>query len=97
MKTIWKYRLRELDIVSRIRMRKGAKILHFGTQLDKPCLWALVDSDAEEVYREFLIVGTGWKFEEKKGKKLKYIGTILVRGDSLVWHLFEVIGKEEIE
>ena len=94
MKTIWKYPI-DLDDRQRIRFRKGAQILKANMQGEQLCIWALVDSEAKEEYREIAIFGTGHEIPEDLN--LKFIST--VANPPFVWHIFEVlfIVKEENE
>lgn len=88
MKTIWKFPVQIGDFFE-IEMPKGAKILHFGIQYDGPQMWVLVDSEVAKEKRQFMLVGTGHDIHHI-GAPLKYIGTVLMASDSLVWHLFEI-------
>lgn len=45
--------------------------------------WAWETADGTLAYREFLVVGTGHYVEEG----VRHIGTALVPGGGLVWHL----------
>jgi len=85
MKTIWKYSIPITDHFE-IDMPKGATILYFGVQNDTPQIWVLIDSSATTEKRKFRLAGTGHPIEEVE---LKYVGTVLMLADRLVWHLFE--------
>ena len=68
----------------------GAKILNFQTQREEPTIWALVDETLPEEdteQRTFFLVGTGHDVPDLSD--LIYIGTTLMAGGDLVWHLFE--------
>lgn len=87
MKSIWKYEV-PIEGMFKISMPKGAEIIAFQVQHEKPCIWAIVNTDAELTIRTFAIIETGHPFTENPGK---YIGTIQMAGGNLVWHLFEII------
>ena len=86
MKEIWKFTLKVTDDQS-IAMPKGAKILSAQEQYGKPCIWAIVDPDAEEETRKFRIFGTGHPFDLDESSA-EFIGTGQCVG--LVWHIFSV-------
>ncbi|MCI0563622.1 MAG: hypothetical protein MN733_34550 [Nitrososphaera sp.] len=95
MKTIWKYTLEDTD-VQEIEVPMGAQFLTVQTQFDspipieRPCIWALVETDAPKVKREIRIYDTGVKIDVQG---LKYIGTCQLRNGRLVLHIFERISK----
>lgn len=86
-KQIWKYELQN-EGVQELKMPKGADILTVQTQYEKPCLWALVNPDAVEVSRGFMIYGTGHPVPTEPYPH-KYIGTYQLSGGALVFHVFE--------
>jgi len=83
MKTIYKYELNPLHTV--LDMPKGAELLCIKVQRGTPCLWALVDPDADMEHRPLVVFGTGHEVVNAG----KYIGTFLIENDSLVFHVFE--------
>lgn len=85
-KSIWKF---TFDIKSKvvIPMPKGAKILTAQLQEDKPCMWAVVDTENKKEDRYFEIFGTGHPFPVDIGINRVYINTIQI--DNLVFHIFE--------
>ncbi len=83
MKTIWKFILQPKI---RIEVPCGAKILSVACQCDQICMWALVDPEAEKELRLFAVYGTGHKVPDNPGT---FIGTVLMHGGSLVFHVFE--------
>ena len=87
MKAVWKYTLDPGE--QTIAMPVGAKVLSCHVHHGKPCLWALVYPDAPLILRRFLVKGTGHDIDQDL--KLHFSGTILMRGGSLVYHVFEVI------
>lgn len=86
MKIVWKY---YLDFDARLRMPRGAEVLHFDDQAGTLCLWALVNPKELTEVRHFLIVGTGW-CRDLTG--LTHIGT--AQQGTMVLHLFEDTRKE---
>lgn len=90
-KTIWKFDLGEIADRYVISMPKGAEVLTLQLQRKLPCIWVLVDPQAEKEDRVFEIFGTGHVIDYSEGAERKYIGTFLIYGDDLVFHLFERI------
>lgn len=86
MRTIWKFPLGDGG-PQRVEMSKGTEVLTVQTQDNRPCLWAVVDPDAEVEVRYFEIFGTGQNIHEDMGVDRKYIGTF--QQPPYVWHLFE--------
>ena len=86
MKTIFKYPISATHECL-IDLPKGAKIISLKVQRGIPCLWAIVDTDAEIEKRKFMTYGTGHELPVNPGT---FIGTFLVN-DFFVYHVFEVI------
>ena len=84
-KTIWKYQILIEDYQS-IDMPFGAEILSFKLQDNVPTIWALVEPTGEMVERRFRLAGTGHHINEGG---IKYIGTIKMMDDKIIYHLFE--------
>lgn len=87
MQKIYKYPLPICDLHT-IALPVGAKILSVGVQAETPCIWALVDVSAKVEPRHFRLYGTGHPFGEQKQT---FIGTVLMAGGALVFHLFETV------
>lgn len=97
-KTIWKFELETKDNQI-VKMPINAKILTIQTQFDKPCLWALVDPNADKEDRFIKTFGTGHSVKynkcspmlgaEELDEFIKYIGTYQLHNGSLVFHAFE--------
>ena len=95
MKRIYKY---PLEVIGKqyIELPHGAEILHVDGQCGELKLWAMFED------REYLspdkhdirIYGTGQQIPEETGA-LSYLGTVKQNMDSLVWHIFEMINKED--
>lgn len=79
----------EIIYIQSILMPKGAEILTVQTQNGIPCIWALVDIEAEKEPRVFDIFGTGHPVTFDMGVERKYINTFQLKGGALVFHLFE--------
>lgn len=86
MKTIWKYQLDPNNL--EIFMPQGAKILFAGVQNSQICIWAEVDSSAGKEKRIFQVFGTGHTLTDHD---MKYIGTVTMYSDSLVFHIYEQV------
>lgn len=90
MKTIWKYDLKFEGIIE-LQMPKDAKILT--VQLDKktnrPCLWVMVDLDAEKESRFIELFGTGEKIPIDISIDRRYIGTYQYQNGVFIGHVFE--------
>lgn len=52
-------------------------------------LWAEVDADNPLIHRKFRTSGTGHPLPT--GESRRFIGTFLVHGGALVFHLFEIL------
>jgi len=87
-KRIYKYQVQVKDNFS-IDMPRNAHILCVQLQLEVPYIWAMVDTDAETVTRDFMVIGTGNPIPELT-KGYAHIGTFQLHGGSLVFHLMEV-------
>ncbi len=91
--TIWKFTVPPVD-TSRISMPDGARVLSVHVQQGDILLWAEVDPDAATSLRRFRLIGTGHVLPADERRR--FIGTILIRGVSLVFHLFELLGEESM-
>ena len=85
---VFKYPVPIADSFS-LDMPVGSEILAFQTQREQPCIWALVDPNAQVAHYNFRLAGTGHPIEDNNDQ-LKYIGTCQMAGGSLVLHLFLV-------
>lgn len=85
MTTVWKFEL-GVDDKQTIMMPQGAQLLSIHEQYGRLCMWALVESDAIKVPREILILGTG--HPAKDLTNYDYVGTAVMCGSSLVWHVW---------
>lgn len=77
-----------LSFRCQIEMQVGAEILTAREQGDQICLWARVDMSQERSeMRAFHVFNTGC--EMPNDLDLKYVGTAMFQGGSLVMHVFE--------
>ncbi len=83
---IWKYTIPCADSAI-VTMPSGARLLSVHTQHGAPQLWALCDPAAPITRRHLIIHGTGHPAEDCK--HLPFIGTFMLDGGSLVFHLFD--------
>ncbi|HYI66345.1 MAG TPA: hypothetical protein VEW95_05440 [Candidatus Limnocylindrales bacterium] len=70
-----------------VQMPRGAEILHVDAQGDRMFVWALVDPTAALARYSFVVLPTGAEVTWPVGL-VPHIGTVLMRGGSLVWHVF---------
>ena len=87
-KSIWKFQLNPNDKVF-VEMPKNAEILSVQTQKETPCIWALVDPNADKEERCFEVFETGHPVHYDMGVDRKFIGTFQLYDGDLVFHLFE--------
>ena len=83
-RTIWKFPLDVLD-EQIISMPRHAEILSVACQNDALVMWAKVDPENSLRQHKIHIRGTGHPLDEEEGR---FIGTVLMAGGSLVWHVF---------
>ena len=93
--TIWKFQLDMIDQQTVI-MPDSSEILSVGPQDDTVCLWAKVVSGAAKSGRKIHIFGTGHPLPDIPS--MKFIGTVALFRDSLIFHVFDggYINKETI-
>jgi hypothetical protein len=68
-----------------VPMPKGAGVVHVHEQDERPCLWALCDSD-ELGQRVFWVFATG---EKLPPHRFQFYGTVHIGWT--VWHVFEEV------
>lgn len=86
MQAIWKYPIPAIDMFH-LDIPEGGKPLAVHVQRGQPCMWVQVTPDAPMTLRIFAIYGTGHQMPDDPGT---FIGTYLVDGGALVFHLFEI-------
>lgn len=87
MKKIFKY---PIDLIDKqtIFMPKGAVILTVQIQMNRACIWSMVEPDKPNEKRVIRVIGTGHEIQDRN---LKYIGTIQQFDGELILHVFEAI------
>lgn len=88
-RAVWKFPFR-VDDSFEVSMPAGAEVLHVEAQFETPCLWALVDPTAAKVLRRFRLAGTGHPISIPPRREFKHVGTFMLGGGSLVFHLFDL-------
>lgn len=95
MKTIYKYDIPITDYFE-LWLPGGAQILKIECQHSEPIrggeqdfvqLWAAVDTNNQSAIRKFAFYGTGHKFRHDNQI---YIGSVILAGGALVFHLYEI-------
>ena len=88
--SVWKFPLSVAD-VQNVRMPKNSEVLSVAVQADQLCIWALVelDQEAEEIHT-IATLGTGHTRTDLSGSDVGFIGTVLLAGGSLVFHVFDL-------
>lgn len=85
-RTVWKYPV-PVDDVFDLDLPQGSEVLHVAEQGAQLCLWALVAPARPAEHRRFRLSGTGHPIVEPVRR---HVGSVLLRGGSLVFHLFEL-------
>ncbi len=85
MKTIHKQKL-EITGTQTIKVPKGSKILSVANQREKLNIWYACDTRSEVEDITIHIFGTGHQIWPSFDGK--FIGTVLMANDNLVWHIF---------
>ena len=88
-KTIWKYVLMPEKLT--ISIPEKATILTARELGDEICVWAEVIPGRPLETRTFEIFGTGYDIPVDMGVDRKYIGTALLYGGTLIFHVYERI------
>lgn len=86
---IWKFQVPVQDRFQ-LDMPVGSTVLSVNQQHGKVCMWASVDTDAETSPRNFALVGTGHVLPSCHDVWRTFIGTVMLHGGDLVFHLFEM-------
>ncbi len=88
MITIWKQNIHpSIDV---IKLPEGAEILSVHPQREHVAMWFKCDDSKPTVSRHFRVYGTGHQLDDFP---MEHIGTFLLEGGNLVFHLFEVFPK----
>lgn len=90
-KEVWKF---EIDLDKAVRnhytllVPRNSLVISVNAQREKVCLWMLVDPDEKEKEtRKYIAAGTGKGFTYDSA--MNFLGTVLLRGGLLVYHIFE--------
>lgn len=98
MKTIYKFIIDEP--VKVIEMLWYARVISFGSQYGRPCVWAFVDPEEKRMKKVTIrLVGTGHPIDDNIpiGEiRNRFIGTALFNDDTLVLHAFSDDNKDGI-
>lgn len=87
MKQVWKYEI-PMEDKFQLDIPFGSQFLSVAMQGEECCLWVLVNPKLHKVSYEFRLAGTGHPIEEISVCANRHIGTVLMRNDALVFHLF---------
>lgn len=85
MMAVWKYPVKFEDRFS-VELPKGAEVLHVDLQRGGVFMWARVNPTALLEIRSFRMAGTG---HEIGGDVGRHVGSFMLAGDGLVFHVFE--------
>lgn len=90
---VYKYAVPVNDTWHPIEIHIGAKILHVAVSNDPRWVnfWALIDPEQPFGCRRFRVYGTGHVIDAPTAR---HVGTTLWQNGQLVWHLFELKGKD---
>ncbi len=89
MTTIYKYPVAPGAFI--LRIPKGARFLAAQVQQENPQMWFLLDPEADNESRFFVLAGTGERVPDSD--KLTHLSTFQMNGGALVFHLFEFKDK----
>ena len=88
MRTIYKFGLKPLDFQI-VEIQGLLKVLSAKEQYNNMVLYAMVDTDDKEITKvKIAIRGTGHELGELYNKPYKFINTIKLEGDKLMFHIF---------
>lgn len=97
-KTVHKYEFPmsstgQLEDTLRIATPKNSKVVHVGTQDGfRPVIWVERPAGMHpEENRTYVIFGTGWATIPDSAV---HIGTVVMPGNTLVWHVYDVTNVE---
>ena len=92
LRTVYKYMI-EITDRSVVKMPRRASVLSVHTQRDQICIWALVDpGEPETEERVIRVHGTGRSI--MNAEMLMFIGSVLMHGEALVFHVFEELSAK---
>lgn len=85
---VWKFAL-QVQAEQQIHMPRGARLLSVHLQHGDPCIWAEVNPANPAVPVTIHMRGTGHRTDNMPSRA-QFLGTVLMLGDSLVWHVWWV-------
>jgi hypothetical protein len=88
MKTIWKYEL-EPQQNQKVKMPKGAVVLHADEQRDEICIWCEVNPDALQEDRQIDVYDTGFQMDDAIIENSRYVSSVKLRNGTLIFHVYE--------
>ena len=89
LRSIWKYPLEVTDLQVLELPGFSARPLSVQVQRGGPCLWALVEPDAEEKFKyQITTVCTGQLLQ--KNPPWNFLGTYQLEHSGLVFHVFSI-------
>lgn len=90
MRTVWKWRLDQMDDVTTIKVPRGTRFLHAGVEPDSViAVWGEVETVGQDsVHREVYVVDTG----QEVPARTEYLGTCRSVSGVFVWHIY--VGPE---
>lgn len=92
-KVIYKYPVTITDRF-KLELPVGAEVLSVQSQHGQPMMWVLHDREPDTAVesKAFRVLGTGHQIVTyNEDYNLRYLGTAICSGDSLVWHVFEEV------
>ncbi len=92
IRNIFKYKI-QIEESFTVDLPKNAEIISLQSQYYTPCIWALVNKDAELEKRRFVTIGTGQAVDNTG---MKYIGTYQLNKGTFIGHVFELLTKDNI-
>ena len=87
MTTIWKYELAVGD-VQEVKMPSKHEVLTVAMQNGVPCIWVKVEEGSEPVLVKIHTYGTGHPIMDTIFDG-EYIGSYMLQGEALVFHVFQ--------
>jgi len=87
VREVWKYELPHIE--TELEVPLGAQAIHVDAQKNKLCVWMMVDPTEDRMETKvFRVIHTGSRFFLSD---VEYIGTVLMKGETYVAHVFEVV------
>jgi hypothetical protein len=86
MKTIYKYTTTDCFLALNAPV---TRLLSAQCQRDEICIWAEVDTEAEDRHFIFFALGTGWNLSGfNHFDKMQYLSTTQQFDGDLIWHIY---------